>query len=108
MNTNIFETDTNPLYTYKILNINKFCFILVAVICFGKSVNAQVECDLKISSFLIEIENSENSIELSGIYGFHGGTAFSLKEGQKLEFHDQGMIFFTNDKVDKDDEQLFE
>ena len=85
------------------LKMNKLILALVAVICFGYSVNAQTSCDLKTSKFVLLVENTENGIKFTSTQGCaFKELTFSLKEGQTQEIDQNGMRD-TNDKVVKDD-----
>ena len=85
--------------------MKKLFLILVAVTCFGKSVNAQTESALEASKFLIVVENTKDGIKLTSRKGCaFKELFFSLKVGQTQEIDQFGMRN-PNDKVSevKDD-----
>ena len=72
--------------------MKKLFLILVAVICFGKFVNAQTESTLEASKFLILIENTKDGIKLTSRKGCaFKELSFSLKVGQTQEIDQFGM-----------------
>ena len=83
--------------------MNKFYLILVAVICFAKSVNAQTDSVLEASKFILLIENTEDGIKLTSKKGCAFKTlSFTLKKGETREIDQFGMRD-SNDKVVKDE-----
>ena len=85
--------------------MKKFFLILVAVICFGKSANAQAESALEASNFLLIIENTKNGIKLTSRQGCaFTELSFSLKKGQTQEIDQFGMRDANDEvKISKDD-----
>ena len=62
--------------------MKKIFLILVAVMCFGKSVSAQTESVLETSKFLLLIENTKDGIKLTSRKGCaFKELSFSLKIG---------------------------
>ena len=79
--------------------MKKLFLILVAVMCFGKSVSAQTESVLETSKFLLLIENTKDGIKLTSRKGCaFKELSFSLKIGQTQEIDQFGMRT-PNDKV---------
>ena len=91
--------------TYRDLNMRELFLIVVAVIFFGKSVNAQTESALEASNFLILVENTKNGIKLTSRHGCaFKELSFSLKKGQTQEIDQFGMRTANeNVRVVKDD-----
>jgi len=72
--------------------MKKFYLILVAVICFGTSVNTQTKSALEASKFLLLIENTKDGIKLTSRQGCaFKELSFSLKKGQTQEIDQFGM-----------------
>ena len=91
--------------TYRELNMKKFFLILVAVMCFSISINAQTESVLEASKFLLLIENTKDGIKLTSSKGCaFKELSFSLKKGQTQEIDQFGMRDANDEvKVAKDD-----
>ena len=93
--------------TYRELNMKKFFLILVTVICFGKSVNAQIESVSEGSNFLLLFENTKDGVKFTSSKGCAFKTlSFTLREGETREIDQRGMRN-TDDKVVKDDDLAF-
>ena len=85
--------------------MKKFFLILVAVICFGKFVNAQTESASEASKFLLLIENTKDGIKLTSRKGCaFKELSFTLKKGQTQEIDQFGMRDANDEvKISKDD-----
>ena len=95
-----------PTHTRE-LNMKKLFLILVAVICFGKFVNAQTESASKASNFLLLIENTNDGIKLTSKKGCaFKELSLTLKKGESREINQFG-VRGEKAKVRLDDETNF-